>query len=66
MIRSWTNPNPITPPPPVPGTKTAEEYYHSIQNYSNAVIDMRQYPPHKNESLHQYRNRLVKITHQTI
>lgn len=60
MKNGWTNPNPITPPPPVPGTKKAQDYYNDIKNYTMSPINMTQYPPQENESVSQYRNRLVQ------
>ena len=63
MTAKNVNPAPITPPPPVPGTENAMEYYESILNYNGVAINIKDCPPHKTESVSEYRQRLVNMCH---
>ena len=55
------NPAPVTPPPPVPGTRNAKEYYELICDYNGVAINIKDFPPHKNETISEYRQRLVNM-----
>ena len=55
------NPNPVTPPPAQPGANNVWEYYEAIREYPFASIDIKEYPPRKNESVSTYRQRLVRM-----
>ena len=58
IFKNGVNPDPITPPPPTPGERSAKSYYHRIKGYKSAAINVVDYPPIKNETALTYHRRL--------